>query len=117
MPLSRPQDECFEKFNAYKSRGRSCLKHHLGEGCDEAGCSYDHSEAGENVLSVLRFIMQTSVACSDRGACRRVNCCFGHGCSKEGCGDKGCRFKADTHDVDQEIHHWEMGTLRYRNKS
>jgi hypothetical protein len=61
--------------------------------------------------------MQPSIACSNRGACRRVNCYLGHVCSKEGCVDKGCRFEADGHDVDQEIYHWEIGTLRYRNKT
>jgi hypothetical protein len=62
---------------------------------------------------VLRYMYQKK-ACEDGGTCR-VNCYFGHFCLVEAC-SMGCQFELDDHGVDQDIHHWDLGTLSYRNR-
>ena len=115
--VQRPADSCFDDYREYKRRNgrvRSCNDYHLGDGCDGEECQYNHSEITDDVLSVLCFLSQRT-RCVYGGACRRVNCYFGHACHWKDFGGKHpkCKFQDGEHGVDQTVHHWKMGRLRY----
>ncbi|KAH7068709.1 hypothetical protein FB567DRAFT_541033 [Paraphoma chrysanthemicola] len=114
-PVTKPDQTCFNEYDLHRLRHdeRSpCSNFHIGDGCDEKECEYDHSRLSEKARNAVRFFCYKK-PCADGSSCRRVGCFFGHGCLRTTCDRNKCKYAPEQHGLSRELHHWELGRLRY----
>ncbi|OAL52272.1 hypothetical protein IQ07DRAFT_670639 [Pyrenochaeta sp. DS3sAY3a] len=99
LPMDAPTDEQFKKFQARTARGKLCTFLHLGRFCKTRNCGFDHNPIDADVQCSLKYAMRSS-PCASKGACRRVDCIFGHVCQKGRCANgkaTSCPFGTAAH--------------------
>ncbi|KAL2816480.1 hypothetical protein BJX63DRAFT_137076 [Aspergillus granulosus] len=103
-----PSPEVWELYVKRSKVRKLCNNYHLGGGCDNENCEFDHSAADSNSLNVMKYILRQHV-CTKGARCRLLNCYVGHHCQKGGCrGIKPCRFGRRAHTLDVTVAQWEV---------
>ncbi|KAI9695382.1 MAG: hypothetical protein M1820_008677 [Bogoriella megaspora] len=103
-----PSALALRDWKARTSRQGVCNTHHLGAGCTNADCKYDHSPLSLEQLEVLK-VMNKGQPCKRGGACRKADCRNGHVCQKECRGSKIhglCRLWDRAHTEDFRVVRW-----------
>lgn len=106
--MDPPNDDQFQKFQARTAQGKLCTFLHLGGSCKTKQCSSDHDPIDADVQCSLKYLMRNS-PCTLKGACRRVDCIFGHICQKGRCAPgkaTSCPFGTAAHQAGKRPHKW-----------
>lgn len=113
-----PSTDAMEEYHRRADERKVCNSYHLSGECGDMGCPYDHSDASETIIEVLRYLLLQH-PCSRAGACRSIKCYLGHLCQKPNCrGVKSwqCRFNHNAHSLDLKVAQWvepaEQGDLQ-----
>ncbi|KAH7303607.1 hypothetical protein B0I35DRAFT_455137 [Stachybotrys elegans] len=91
-----PTTEIISRFKIRSDQHKLCNKKHIGGYCaEDSSCEFDHSAPPAELLPALEGLSR-SMPCPRRGACRRIDCVYGHVCQKMDCRHRGgsayCRF-------------------------
>ncbi|KAH7083387.1 hypothetical protein BKA63DRAFT_152107 [Paraphoma chrysanthemicola] len=114
-PVAKPDQTCFNEYALHRlihGKRSACNLFHVGDGCDEKECEYDHSRLSENAWKAVRFLCYTRPRVDGAG-CRRVGRYLSHGCHRTTCDRNKCKYAPEQHRLNQEVHHWKLGRLRY----
>ncbi|KAH7114862.1 hypothetical protein EDB81DRAFT_821227, partial [Dactylonectria macrodidyma] len=93
--IPTPSSNTLKRFKAISGPTKLCNKKHLSDSCFDENCEYDHTPIPGYLKPVLELMART-MPCPQRGACRKLNCIYGHVCQKADCRRRGgkapCRF-------------------------
>lgn len=104
--VREPSTRDWDVFNRRSKKQKLCNRFHLGGYCDEPDCEFDHTEADQTLLGVLRLLLR-SRPCARGPKCRSIRCYNGHHCQRDGCrGGKICKFGSYAHTLDLKVAQW-----------
>lgn len=104
--VPEPSTKDWDIFNRRSKKQKLCNRLHLGGYCPDPNCEFDHSEADQNSLSVLRFLLRYH-PCGQGSKCRSIKCYKGHLCQRDGCrGGRPCKFGVQAHILDLNVAQW-----------
>ena len=114
LPVSSPEEKA--AFNSRTASKKLCNNYHINGQCQNGdACSYDHRPAPPGVLNCLNHVILNN-PCPRRGACRNLNCLYGHICQKQDCKYRGgnvyCKFPPQVHYQPMSLDIFVAGTSK-----
>ncbi|KAJ6093120.1 hypothetical protein N7486_008409 [Penicillium sp. IBT 16267x] len=103
-----PSLDAFSEYHGRVMVDKLCNSWHLSGECGDTSCEYDHSDASDTIIDVLRYTLLRD-PCPKARECRSSKCYFGHICQKPYCKaaeSRQCRFNYRAHTMDLQVHQW-----------